>query len=405
MLFRYKARDNTGKTLEGRIEAQDRSGALAALQQQNLFVVSLVEGGGLRLNLNSEIRLGGRGRPKAGELALFCSQFATLLSAGVPVLQALAVLRRQMQGKRLGDILEAVVRSLEGGSSLSQAMGEHKRDLPPVMVYITAVAEVSGSLDDSYALLAKQFEQEDHFGRKVKSALAYPSVVMFVAMVVVVFMLTFVLPTYAGMFSQMGAKLPASTKFMLDLGDFLKNRWYLALAGMILVVLVVRQALRLPGVRAALQRLTLKLPLWGQLTYRRELTNLCRTLGTMLKSGVPLLAALRTVQDAVAFMPFREALSDVQERVQEGEMFGQALHRQPVFDKISVEIVSLGEEVGSMDAMLFRIAELSEKDVNTMLERLTSMLEPALTVLLGGIIVSIIVPMLLPMFDILGQIK
>lgn len=405
MNFRYKARDRSGALREGRLEAADQTEALALLQQMDLFVVDIGQAGNLRLNLSADISLGGPRKVSSRDLAVFCGQFASLVGAGVPVLQALTVLSRQFKKSPLARVLTSVIHAIEGGNSLSQAMREHSRVLPPSLIYITAVAEVTGNLDVSYALLASHFEQEDNFMRKVKSAFTYPAVVLTVALVVIMFMVTVVLPTYGKLFAQMGAQMPASTRFLMALGDGIKQYWYLVPWPPLLLAWGVRALFRRPKLKAGWQRFTMRIPIFGPLAYKRELARLCRTLGTMTRSGVPLLAALLTVQEAMDHQPLRAALEAIQEDVRQGDTFGQALERQPTFDRISVEIIGLGEAAGNLDAMLFRVADLAEKDVNTLLEQLTQLLEPALTVVLGGIVVSIILPMLLPMFDILSKIR
>lgn len=405
MHFRYKARDRSGAVREGRLEAPDRSDALTTLQQMDLLVIELKEAGRFSLDLNADISLGGPKKVSSRDLAVFCGQFASLLAAGVPVLQALTVLSRQFKKSPLARVLGGVIHSIEGGNSLSQSMRAYSQVLPPSLIYITAVAEVSGNLDTSYSLLASHFEQEDNFLRKVKSAFTYPGVVLTVALGVIMFMVTVVLPTYGKLFAQMGAELPASTRFLMAAGEGIKRYWYLAPWPPLALWFGLRSLFRRPQVRAGWQRFLLRIPVFGPLTYKREMTRLCRTLGTMARSGVPLLAALLTVREAMDHEPLRQALEAIQEDVRRGETFGQAMERQPVFDRISVEIIGLGEAAGNLDAMLFRVADMAEKDVNTLLDRLTQLLEPALTVTLGGIVVAIIIPMLLPMFDILSKVR
>lgn len=405
MQFRYKARDRSGTVREGKLDAEGKAEALALLQQMDLFVVSIQKDSGLRFDLNQEIQIGGPRKVSSRDLAVFCGQFASLLGAGVPVLQALTVLSRQFKKSSLSRVLVGITHSIESGQSLSQAMREHARVLPPSLIYITAVAEVSGNLDTSFSLLATHYEQEDNFTRKVKSAFTYPGVVLGVAVVVILFMVTVVLPTYGRMFGQMGAQLPASTQFLMAVGNGLKRYWYLMPWPVLGLVWGLRSLLRLPKVRGRWQGLVLRVPIFGPLTYKRELTRLCRTLGTMTRSGVPLLAALMTVREAMDNQPLQMALDAIQEDVRRGDTFGQALERQPVFDRVSVEIIGLGEMAGNLDAMLFRVADQAEKDVNSLLDRLTQLLEPALTVTLGAIVVSIILPMMLPMFDLISRVR
>jgi|GEM_PF-846018 len=405
MNFRYKARDRSGAIKEGKLEAADRAQALTTLQQMDLFVVDLRAGTVGGIDLTADISIGGPKKVNSRDLALFCAQFASLVGAGVPVLQSLNVLARQFKKGPLGKVLVGVVHSIEAGNSLSQAMREFAAVLPPSLIYITAVAEVSGNLDTSYALLATHFEQEDNFLRKVKSAFTYPGVVLFVAFGVIIFMITVVLPTYGDLFGQMGATLPSSTRFLMSLGSFMKRFWYLIPVVFIGLFMGLRSLFRTPKMRGVWQQVLMRVPIFGPLAYKRELTRLCRTLGTMTRSGVPLLAALMTVREAMDHQPLQRALDAIAEDIRGGDTFGQALERQPVFDRISAEIIGLGETAGNLDAMLFRVAEMAEKDVNTLLDRMTQLLEPALTVVLGGIVVSILIPMILPMFDIIGQVK
>lgn len=405
MEFFYRARDRSGGLRAGRLSAADRAAALDRLRQMDLTVVALNEAQAGRISLNTEISLGGPRRVPDRDLANYCAQLSSLLEAGVPVLPALTVLARQFERRLLGRVLNSVIASIEAGNSLSHALKEQERHLPQSLIYITSVAEASGSLDASYALLARHYEQEDNFAAKIRSALTYPAVVLTVALGVILFMVTVVLPTYGQLFAQMGADLPPSTRALMTFGGAARRYWYLAPLVVLLPTWLVRLLFRRPEVEAAWQRLLLRLPVVGSLVYKREMSSLCRTLGTMARAGVPLLSALMTVRESIRNAPLQEALTAVQEEVRRGYTFGQALQRQPLFDRASVEIISLGETAGKLDAMLFRVAELTEKDVARLLDQFTKILEPVLTVLLGGIVVSIIVPMILPMFDIIGKVR
>ncbi|MGE5675439.1 MAG: type II secretion system F family protein [Mycobacterium leprae] len=405
MNYHYKGRDASGRPVEGTLAAADRATALAQLQQNGILVSSLRGGGReLKVGLNTQIKFGRNNRVTPGELAAFCSQFSTMIAAGVPLLQTLELLAKQFQPRRLSVVLTDVLRSVQSGSSLSQGMAAHRKDLPGVLIYITSVAEVTGNLDQGYALMAKQFEQEEDLGRKIRSAMTYPTVVLVVAAAVIIFMLTYVLPNYAAMFSSLNAKLPTSTRMLMAFGAFVTHQWYLLVPVPFLLVWGWRQAMRRRAVRTRYQYLLLKLPLFRDIVYKREFGWLTRTLGTMVRSGVPLLSALASVQEAMDFAPMARAVAKVQESVSGGESFGAALKRQRLFDPISVEMIALGEVSGSLESMLFRVADISEKELATLLDRATSLMEPAMTLVLGVIVVSIIIPMLLPMFDIFKEI-
>jgi type IV pilus assembly protein PilC len=404
MKFRYTGRDRTGQPRTGVIDAADRSGALATLQQDGLLVTDLQTSRAIDLRMEINLSLSAR-KVTASDLALFCDQLSTLLGAGVPILQSLRVLGDQFRSKKLGRIITDIIAGIEGGDSLSQAMRRHGGHLPSTMLYITSVAEVSGRLDEAYALLARQFEEEEKLTRKIRSAMTYPIAVLVVALGVVAFMLAFVLPSYGSMYTEMGATMPALSRVLMGVGAFLRSDWYLLpplLAGL---WSGGRRLLRVERVREGVSSLLRRMPLIGPLREKRELSRFCRTLGTMARSGVPLMAALLTVGDATEAGPMKRAVAGIGERVAEGETFGEAMRAQAVFDRISVEMIALGEQAGTLETMLFKVADVAEKDVSLLLERLTALLEPMMTLLVGGLVVMIIVPMILPMFDILGQVK
>ncbi|MDF2629357.1 MAG: Type secretion system domain protein [Symbiobacteriaceae bacterium] len=404
MKFRYRGRDSAGLPKTGVVEAADRGGALAALQQGGLVVTDLQAGTGIDLKMEIRFNLGAR-KVTAGDLGLFCDQLATLLGAGVPILQSLRVLAGQFQGKKLGLILPEIIASIESGDSLSQAMRQQREHLPATMIYITSVAEVSGRLDEAYALLARQFDEEEKLARKVRSAMTYPVAVLVIAVLVVGFMLAFVLPSYGNMYTEMGATMPTISRVLMGMGTFLRSQWYLLPPVAAGVWFGVRRLLRIEAVRERLGAFMGRLPLLGPLRAKRELSRFCRTLGTMNRSGVPLMAALLTAGDAMEDGAMKRAVSDIGQRLAEGDTFGEAMRAQPAFDRISVEMIALGEEAGTLETMLFKVAEVADKDVNLLLERLTALLEPLMTILVGGLVVMVIVPMILPMFDILGQVK
>lgn len=404
MKFRYRGRDRTGQPQAGVVEAADRAGALAALQQDGLVVTDLQARSGISLSMEIDLSLSAR-KVTAADLALFCDQLATLLGAGVPILQSLRVLAGQFRGKKLGGIIGEIIGAIEAGDSLSQAMRQQQAHLPATMLYITSVAEVSGRLDEAYALLARQFEEEEKLARKVRSAMTYPTAVLVVALGVVAFMLTFVLPSYGSMYTEMGATMPAISRSLMGIGKFLRSDWYLLPPLIAGLWFGGRRVLRVPPVREGVGALLRRLPLIGPLREKRELSRFCRTLGTMNRSGVPLMAALLTAGDAMEAGAMKRAVADIGQRLADGETFGDAMRAQAVFDRISVEMIALGEEAGTMETMLFKVAEVADKDVDLLLGRLTALLEPMMTLLVGGLVVMIIVPMILPMFDILGQVK
>lgn len=403
--FWYRGRDARGREVAGSLRAPDRAAAIDRLQRDGLLVSAIGEAKarpGLKLSGIALPRF--QTKMKPGDLASFCVQLASLTTAGVPLIQALELVGTQFQGEKLGEVIQAVMEAVKSGQSMSEAMKAHAGLLPSSLIHVTSVAEQTGRLEQGYTMLAKQYEQEERFHSKIRGAMIYPMVVMAVALVTVLFVLIFVLPRYAALFQQMGAKLPGPTLALLGLSGFL-SQWWPVLATLLAgTFLLVRRGLKRPWFRERLQQAMVSIPVVGRLLLQRELVSLSRTLGTMLSSGVPILAALSQAESAVGLIRLSRAVGEVREAIHHGESLTGALRSRPVFDRTGVEMISIGEHSGRLDEMLLSLADLMEVRANATLERTTVLIEPALTLFLGLVVLSIIIPVLLPMFDIFSQI-
>ncbi len=316
------------------------------------------------------------------------------------VRQALRVLASQGRRGALGRILTSAANDVETGASLSQALYKQRKLLPWVLIQVVTVAELSGSLDMGLRLLGRQFEQEDFLRRRVRSAMTYPVVVLAAALAVVSFMVTFVVPRYAGLFSQLDAQLPASTLFVLGLSDFVRNQWYLLLLYVFMLAGGIWVLFRFESVRFRWSWVLLKLPVLGEILLKRELARLTRTLATLMNAGVPILNALEVVEGATGSLWLASRLRLIIEDVRVGGALANALKRHRLLPGMFQEMVSVGEVIGDVDGMLNRVGDTCESDVNLIVDRLTSILEPVLVVVLGAAVVSVIVPIILPMFEI-----
>ena len=396
MLFNYKGWDGAGRPTAGSVEAASREEAVGQLTAGGVLIAELKP----QVKISFNMELTGPSKPNLRELAAFCSQLSLLLASGVAVLQALRVLASQGRKGALGRILGAVANQVEAGSSLSQALWKQRKALPWVLIQVVTVAELSGSLDVGLRLLGRQFEQEDLLRRRVRSAMTYPVVVVVAAIAVVSFMVTFVVPRYAGLFSQLDAQLPASTLAVLRLSDFIRNQWYLLIVFIIAMIGGVWVLFRFESVRYQWSRLTLRLPVAGDILLKRELARLTRTLATLMHAGVPILNALEVVEGATSNLWLASKLRVVMEEVRVGGALAGALRRHNLLPGMFMEMVAVGEVIGDVDGMLNRVGDTCESDVNLIVDRLTSILEPVLVIVLGAAVVSIIIPIILPMFDI-----
>lgn len=396
MLFNYKGWDGAGRPTAGTVEAASRDEAVGQLTASGVLIAELKP----QLKFNWNMELSGPARPNLRELSGLCSQLSMLLASGVAVLPALRVLASQGRKGALGRILTQAANDVETGSSLSQALYKQRKVLPWVLIQVVSVAELSGSLDVGLRLLGRQFEQEDLLRRRVRSAMTYPVVVVVAAIAVVSFMVTFVVPKYAGLFSQLDAQLPAATLAVLHLSNLLRHQWYLLLIFLIAVIGGIWLLFRSDSVRLQWSRVVLKLPIAGEILFKRELARLTRTLATLMHAGVPILNALEVVEGASGNRWIASKLRLVVEDVRVGGALAGALRRHGLLPGMFMEMVAVGEVIGDVDGMLNRVGDTCENDVNLIVDRLTSILEPVLVIVLGAAVVSVIVPIILPMFDI-----
>ena len=405
--YRYRARDGAGAAVEGFLEAAGEPEALGRLRDQGLFVVRLDVDRDIGAGLMRSLSLGARGagrRIPLRDLALFCRQFSTMIGAGVPIVQTLRVIARQGASARLVRAVDGVVRDLEGGETLSAAFN-HRREFPPMMVNMVAAGEVGGVLEGVLERLARHFEREHAVTQKVKSSLYYPAAVVLVALFVVTFLLLFVLPNYVTLFQDMGATLPLPTRIVLTISSLLRRYWYVLAGAVVAAFLGLRQARRTPAGRLQFDRFALMMPLVGPVLSKLALARFARTLGALMASGVPILTAMQVVEGAVGNVVLGNAVRRAQDAVRNGQSIALPLRASGVFPPMIIEMVGVGEEIGAMDAMLYKVADFYEQEIDRSVERLTALIEPVMIILLGGVVGFILVSIVMPMFQVMELIR
>lgn len=403
--YLYRARDNQGQMVSGNIDANDQGHAVEKLRALGYVVthLELNRDIGQLLRRPTGARL--RGRIPLRELATFCRQFGTMLGSGVPINTSLRILARQAKNRQLALLLDQIRTELEAGGTLAAALGNQAAHLPQVMINLVAAGEVGGFLEDVFYRLAEYFEKEDAVNQKVRSALIYPATVLVVAFFVVLLMLVVVLPSFANMFAEMGAALPWPTRFLLGLSDFLRRFWYLLLAAFLLTAFAARKYLRSVKGRQTIDRLSLRLPIFGELLLKSALARFARTLATLLKSGVPLLVSLTVVERTIGNSSLAQVINQAQVSVRGGRSMIRPLEESPYFPPMVIEMMGVGEETGTMDGMLLKVADFYEKEVERITGRLTTLLEPVVIVVLGAVVGFILLSMYLPMFDVFTLVK
>ena len=401
--FEYKVRDAAGKLKTGKIEAETPAQVANKLKTMGYAPLSITQ---TNAGMNKEITIPGFGKPKIKlkDLAIFSRQFATMINSGLSLLRALNILTQQTENKELARVLGEVRNDIETGGSLSSAMAKFPDAFPPLMVNMCKAGEVGGFLDMVLLQIATNYEAEVKLRGKVKAAMTYPVVVLCIAVLAVVGMLLFIVPTFASLFDTLGGTLPAPTRFLVFLSSALKVIVIPLIIGIIVGKQVWSKVKRKPQVRNVVDPLKLKLPVFGDLLRKIALARFSRNLGTMLKSGVPILQSLDIVAETTGNVVLERATRAVQESVRTGESLSQPLTEHPVFPPMVVQMMAVGEDTGALDTMLAKIAEFYDQEVESTTESLTALIEPLMIAFLGGIVGAMIVALYMPIFKIFDLI-
>lgn len=399
-VYLYRARTGAGELVQGRADAESERELIHRLRQQGLLVLGIETERDLGVMIkNDGIALFQR-RVSGKDLAIFARQFATMVAAGLPVVQCLRVLARQSTNQRLARVLDKIADSVETGEGLAEAFSRHGKIFPPVMIYMIEAGEVGGILDETMDRVAIQLEKDELIRQKIRSAMVYPTIVMVVAVLVVAFLMTFVVPQFVQVYADMGGDLPGPTRFLITVSDALRSYWYLFLAAGAAVVFGLRAWFSTDAGAFSLDRFVLKLPIFGLMVLKTSIARFARTLGGLLASGVPILKALAVVQRIVGNRVIAAALRDAQEEVREGQSLVIPLRRSGQFPPMVVEMLAVGEETGTLTEMLNKVADFYEEEVQRSAERMSATIEPLVIVFLAVTVGFIVVSMMLPIFTL-----
>ena len=405
LTFEYKVRDNAGTMKTGTIEAESPAQVATKLTSMGYAPLSITQA---NAGMNKDVKIPGfGGTKKVGlkDLAVFSRQFATMVNAGLSLLRALNILTEQTENKELARVLGEVRNDIETGNSLSSSMAKHPEVFPPLMVNMCRAGEVGGFLDTVMLQIATNYEAEVRLRGKVKAAMTYPVVVLCIALVAVIGMLLFIVPTFASLFSSLGGTLPLPTRILVILSQGLKYAIVPVIIVTIVGLQVWKRVKRTPQVRNVLDPLKLKLPVFGNLFAKIALTRFARNLGTMMQSGVPILQSLDIVAETTGNVVLERATRAVQESVRTGESLSKPLTEHPVFPPMVVQMMAVGEDTGALDTMLHKIAEFYDQEVEATTESLTALIEPLMIAFLGAVVGSMIVALYMPIFKIFDLIK
>ncbi|HTA40473.1 MAG TPA: type II secretion system F family protein [Candidatus Acidoferrales bacterium] len=404
-VYYYTARTGEGAALAGSLDAATRDEAVGHLRSRSLFVTSVETGETTRGILVQIALYAGRG---AHRRAAFFRSFATLVGAGVPLRRALSTVLVECRDRIFGETIRSVIADVDRGVALSTAASRHSREFSRVALAMIRAGEACGALDAALFQIAELEERESALRKRVGAALAYPAVVTAAAAALIAFLLANTMPAFAAMFEQMHVDLPPTTRALIAAGALLRMPAAWACAAAIVASVIaggryLRRSERAPSLWFA--RAMLATPVVGAIVAKSEVARFARTLGTLLRGGVDVIAALESARDVMESLVYKRGSSGIAEALHRGDSLYEALAGTELFDATFLQLVRAGEESGSLDAMLVRLAEYNEIDVETSLATIGSILEPALICILGGIIGTIVASVIVPLYSMIGSIR
>jgi type IV pilus assembly protein PilC len=399
--FNYTIRDANGQTRSGKVEAPNAEELKKRLQSEGLQVLEVTED-----RKAPRVPAGGYGRVKLSDLAIFARQFSTMLDAGVSLIRCLDVLQAQTNNARLRKILMDLSARVESGESLSRSMARHPKAFSQLIIGLIRAGEVGGVLEESLQRIAGFLEKDVELRRKIRSALTYPVIVLLAAVGIVIFLVSWLVPQFASLFKELGIKeMPAPTQFLIDLSALFTERWYVVIIAVVAILIAYKLFVSTRVGRRVADRVKLRVPVFGPLHHKIVMARFSRTMGTLLASGVPILQAMETVAGVVGNSVVSDAVIESRARIREGEKIADPLQRSKMFPPMVVHMVSVGEESGSLDHMLNKIADFYENEVEMTIASLTAAIEPVMIVLLGIIVGFIVISMFLPMIEVISNLS
>jgi type IV pilus assembly protein PilC len=397
----FKAMDLTGAKATGEVEAESKQIVGEQLKARGLIVLDIADKHG-----SKEIRLPFLEKIKATDLTVMTRQLATMVSSGMTILRALYVLEAQTENKQLAETIVKVRKDVEAGLPLSDAFERQPKVFSPLFVAMTRAGETGGLLEESLERVADQLEKDDALRRQIKSAMVYPTVVLSFALIVLIGLVTFIVPVFVGVFKQFGGDLPAITKVTVALSNGIKGYWWAYIIGTIVSINLFRRWKRSERGRAQWDRFRLRIPMQiGDIVQKVALARWSRTLSALVGAGVPILAALEITGQTAGNTVVERAMTDVISSVKRGGTIADPLKNAPVFPGMVTHMVGVGEETGALDGMLSKIADFYEDQVAAAVKALTSILEPIMLVVVGGIVGFIVISMYMPLFKVYDAIK
>ncbi|MBC7646530.1 MAG: type II secretion system F family protein [Pseudopedobacter sp.] len=401
-VFTYKVRDRAGKIVSSSIEADNITQVRDALRQRELFIVSIAAP---KTGLNADLNIPGlEGKPSLKDVAIFSRQTATMLNAGVPLVQSMAIMQRQIEKAPPKKIVKDLRVTVEGGQPFSEAIAKYPKVFSRLFLNLVRAGEVSGTLDSILGRVSDFLEKELALRGKIKSAMTYPVIVLTFALLITYFLLTTIVPQFAGILTSLGSKLPPLTQGLITVSNFLQNQLWILIIVVAVLVFVYNAYYRTPKGRRVIDRIKLKTPVLGTLIQRSAIASFARTFGLLLESGVNVIEALDITKGTANNAIVEDSIENCKNAVIGGDAMSNSLIVSPVFPPMVTSMIAIGEETGALDDMLRKVADYYDREVDEAVDSLTAAIEPLMIVVLGIIVGAIVIGMFLPLFSIIGNL-
>ncbi|MFC6591328.1 type II secretion system F family protein [Deinococcus lacus] len=403
-VYQYRVKDRSGKELRAQMEADTIHQVRETLRSRNMMILDIKEPA---KGMNAEIKIPGLSNrpPDLKSITIFSRQMATLINAGVPLVQSLSIMERQIENGTLKDVVKKLRIDVETGLPLSEGMAKHPRVFNRLYLNLVRAGETSGMLDQILDRVSAFQEKDLALRGKIKKALTYPTVVSIAAVLITYGLIRFVVPTFGQILTGMNAPLPFITKALMALADFFEHSSLWLFAGAGAIYFAYKTYYATPSGRRAIDAIKLKMPVFGSLTQKTAIASFTRTLGILITSGVNIIESLEITKGTADNAVVEEAIDNAKNVVTVGEPLSGGLAASPVFPPMVLSMISIGEETGALDNMLNKIADFYDREVDEAVDSLTAVIEPIMIVFLGGVVLIIMLGMFLPMFAIMGELS
>ena len=396
--FLYKAQNTQGNVFQGAIEAKDKAEAESMLLRRRLVITSLKK-------KPTEIKIKIGSGIKHADIARFTRMFSSMSSAGLPMLQCLNILEEQCENPELKNVIHKVTQSINGGSSLADALSQHPKVFGSLYTNMVAAGEAGGILDGILARLAETLENQERLKRKVKKALTYPVMLIIVGVLVVIALMTFVVPTFAEQFAALDAELPTPTLVVMGISDFIRDNVAFMVIGLVVAIVGFKMAMKVPSIKFAWDGLMLKVPKLGDLQIKSTTASFARTLGTLLNAGVSIMDSLKVVASTVSNKVVEKSINKISIGIAGGKSIAEPMTDVGIFPPMVIQMTGVGEKTGNLGGMLLKLADFYDEEVDAAVDSVVGMMEPMIIVFLGGAVGGLLIAMYMPMFSMGDAIK